>query len=349
MSLLALLAASANVTVPEPPAPWAPPEPFPVTVPGVPTAAPYADTNLICDIPSYDGYDQILHPSVVDFGGKWEGYRFWMVATPYPRGTGLSDGAPDTHENPSIYASNDCLTWTPIGPQPLIKGTDQDPTLRPGFNSDNELVWDPDTARFELWWRANHGGEQKLWHMHGSDPTTGEGQGWSTRVNTHVPSAAGPIGFQSPAVVRLGKGRWRMWDYTDSPDGIGRTIRWAEAASPEGPWSTPVECNQAGTVDIRPKMPWHGGVARRASDGRLFMVAMSYTEDKTYAGSSTDDGATWTWSPTTVVTKGYRPFPVLHENGTHMRLWYSALYSLPPGGLGWRTYYTEVPLTAFPS
>lgn len=348
MSFLALLTASENVTVPEPPAPWTPPEPFPVTVPGVPTSAPYADTKLICDIPSYDGYDQMLHPSVVDFGGKWKGYRFWMVATPYPRGTGLSDGAPDTHENPSIYASNDCLTWTPIGPQPLIKGTDQDPTLRPGFYSDNEMAWDPDTARFELWWRGNHGGAQHVWHMHGDDPTTGEGQGWSTRTG-HITSQTGAIGWMSPVVARLGPGRWRMWDYLDTADGKGRTMRYADATTPEGPWSTPAECGVVGDVDIRPKKPWHGGVARRASDGTLFTLTMSYVDNKTYAGTSTDDGATWKWSATAAFDGGYRPFPVLHENGTHMRVWYSRNLGDPPGGLGWKTYYTELPLTAFPS
>lgn len=87
-------------------------------------------------------------------------------------------------------------------------------------------------------------------------------------------------------------------------------------------------------------------VARRGSDGTLFTVSTSDADNKTYAGTSTDDGVTRKWSATAAFDGGHRPFPLLHENGTLMRVWHSRNMGGPPNGLGWKMYYTDLPLSA---
>ena len=64
---------------------------------------------IVCDVNAEDsvgkvrlnietylaGQDQPTYPSVIGFDNKWNGYRFWMVYTPYPEANG-------EEENPSI-------------------------------------------------------------------------------------------------------------------------------------------------------------------------------------------------------------------------------------------------------
>ncbi len=112
-------------------------------------------------IPTYDGTGEAVHPSVIDFKLEydletWRGYRYWMAMTPYPRGY-------DTFENPSLLASQDGLTWVvPPGlGKPLdIKGG------RGNFNSDPNLVYDPDERTLIIYWREYAKGQyEKIWRI----------------------------------------------------------------------------------------------------------------------------------------------------------------------------------------
>ena len=316
---------------------WTPPAYYAGTVPAMPTSAPWHRAEP-CTIPTYDGYNQTLHPTVVDFGGKWNGYRWWMMHTPYPVDTGLTDGAPDTHENPSLAASNDCVTWTPIGAQPLIPRPNP---LTNEYNSDNEMVWNPNATRLEMWYRD---GNLDLAHTHSTDGTT-----WSTpavQVNNSV------TGWVSQCILRYSATEWRKWDRFES-EGLA-ILRRSTATSPEGPWSAPVTCSSTGTPSTATIEPWHQGIARNASTGTLYMLAHTYNGGGINAATSTDGGMTWRWNGTPVLSAQagtwtemgmYRPFPVLHENGTHMRVWYSGRSS----ALGWRIGYAELPLTEWPT
>lgn len=349
--LLAAGAGADPVVVPEPlpgggGGGWTPPTYFAGTVPAVPTSAPW-HRSTACDIPTYDGYNQTLHPSVVDFGGKWNGYRWWMMHTPYPVGTGLSDGAPDTHENPSLVASNDCVTWTPIGTQPLVPR----PTPDTGhFNSDNEMVFNPEQVRLELWYRSNYPTEN-LWHMHSANGTT-----WSTRASQSAPPGDTKIGMFAPCVIRYSATEWRMWDRYDKTDGNhGYLRRSVSTNGPEGPWSTPVDCTSIGATTAESLNVWHAGITRKASTNTLYALAHCNGTDSIHAATSTDGGLSWKWGAapvlasdpgTTWATSGmYRPFPVLHENGTHMRVWYSGRSAAP----AWKIGYAELPLTLWPT
>lgn len=69
-----------------------------------------SDGSAALDIRTYlDGKNQPTHPSVVDMGRAWNGWRYWMAYSPYPNANGAE-------ENPCIAVSNDMLNWaTPEG------------------------------------------------------------------------------------------------------------------------------------------------------------------------------------------------------------------------------------------
>jgi hypothetical protein len=47
-----------------------------------------------------------VHPDIIYFPEGKDGYKYWMVYTPYP---------PSSKENPSIVRSNDGTSWTDAG------------------------------------------------------------------------------------------------------------------------------------------------------------------------------------------------------------------------------------------
>ena len=63
--------------------------------------------NPITTIPQYNSQG-VLHPDVVYFPNGQNGYKYWMVYTPYTNPT-------QGKENPSIVRSNDGVTWTDNG------------------------------------------------------------------------------------------------------------------------------------------------------------------------------------------------------------------------------------------
>lgn len=101
-------------------------------------------------IPTYDGKNQSNHPKVLYIANGWNGYKYWMSYTPYPRT--IAD-----YENPSIVVSNDGVNWivpkglkNPVIPAPkdIDKG---------GHNSDPHLVMNYKDNSMELWYRVNKG------------------------------------------------------------------------------------------------------------------------------------------------------------------------------------------------
>ncbi|MHB1651548.1 MAG: hypothetical protein ACYCVD_03610 [Desulfitobacteriaceae bacterium] len=111
--------------------------------------------------PTYDGMGEAVHPSVIDFKlehnlASWRGYRYWMAMTPYPRGY-------DAFENPSLLASNDGLTW--VIPAGFGKPLDHKGG-RGNFNSDPNLVYDPDERTLIIYWREYSKGQyEKIWRI----------------------------------------------------------------------------------------------------------------------------------------------------------------------------------------
>lgn len=296
-------------------------------------AAPYnSDTYL--SIPTPDGSGVVVHPSVLDMqvenGGPWNGYRYWMGFTPYFN-TQVSN------ENPCIAASNDKLTW--VVPAGLTNPIDTWPGGA-GYNSDAELVFDPETGTLYCYWRDYKGGSGVPGNLVVCYSKSTDGSTWTAQTDSLVLTFPG-AGF-SPAILRMGASDWRMWQ---TSAGV-RT-----ATSPEGPWSADAPI----TVNGRPLTTpldgiglWHWGM--RQWGGVIYGLACDTNYAATYAMSSTD-GLSWSrglspimsgrpglWDP-----QHYRSTLTI-SNSSYADVWYGGKAGPP----SWRVGHTRIPLSAWP-
>jgi len=89
--------------------------------------------------------DQGYHPKVISFSKFFNGYKYWIAYTPYPKGD-------QCKENPVINASNDLIHWvSPLGISnpldvPIISNAYS-------YNSDTHLLFNEDTQELEIYWR----------------------------------------------------------------------------------------------------------------------------------------------------------------------------------------------------
>lgn len=337
MSLLAaLLASSIGGGGEVDPPPYDPGED--TTPYAFPTTAPY-NVGTPAITPTYDGSGQTVHPSVIDFENHgmtdWQGYRYWMAVTPYPLGQA-------GYENPSILASHDGYTWHVPGgmSNPIETGTGAS-----DYNSDTELAWDAANARAVVFWRRVTGTSERLRAAWSTDGTN-----WTPVGDVFTVDAGTTTALLSPSVVQVGPSDWRMVAIGAAPD--LSTLR--TASSPLGPWSAPQTVTFTG-APVAVTNPWHfgmvavGGVLHGLLDLRdgYGIVCCTSTNGVAWAvanpGISSEPirnrgGGTWDSLP-------YRAALQPHENGTHMRVWYSATAS----GGKWNTGYTQIPLTAWPA
>lgn len=114
--------------------------------------------ELIRDIsgnhPSY------CHPDVEYFPNGFNGYKYWMVFTPYFGIIG-SDRIASLYENPSIAVSNDGIEW--VTPKGLINPIQQRPALEDSYRAADgtpnqgywsDVDWDFNGQEFELYYRG---------------------------------------------------------------------------------------------------------------------------------------------------------------------------------------------------
>lgn len=236
-------------------------------------------------ISTYDGANSVTHPSVLHFPEKWNGYYYWMAATPYP-----SDNA--AYENPSIWASLDGDTWVvpPGGTNPVepaIGGS--------GYNSDTHLEVGPDGTVY-LFWRAympsQVGTEERIYYRSSTDGVT-----WSAK--TLVRSADATVErLLSPAVFWDGD-QWVMYavDFIPSPNEIVRLT----SDTLTGTWTSAVTCT---CTFPSGKEPWHLD-AKKWGDQVLLLV------NDTTTGQSGANGDLFLCSATDGVTFTRSTFPVI--------------------------------------
>lgn len=228
---------------------------------------PLPPSGTVVTIPTYDGSGASIHPSVVDMGLPWNGYRWWFADTPYP-------GSNDQYENPSIFASNDRANWV------VPNGVSNPLAYAPagGFNSDTDLVWDPDASRLVVYWREYSSTRNPQMYLR----TAYSNNGSTWTIPPADPDMAMTPPWQSPMVARVGQGQWRLWRYGDSnPPGM-----WTGPTS-LGPWTF------AGTVTLTGAPPanvWHGDIIRHPSG--QWIVTFS-TKSVPYPAAVSDDGLTW--------------------------------------------------------
>ena len=280
-------------------------EPFDPAPPATPVGLPY-NAVTTCTTPTYDGSGNITHPSVVDMGRKWHGYRWWLVDTPLPY-----TPDPDNYENPSIWGSNDRVTWevpggltNPIDPWP--GGEVGKPET--AFNSDPELVWDPDGQRMVVYWREAASSSPAVVDFYAATST--DGVTW-----THEPgiitSLLPTVGMRSPGIARVSATDWRMWALHDKyPSAM------YSAPGPLGPW-TP--SGQMVTSLGAPIYGWHGDVIY--DRGLYYSLIGDVPDVGPFRPGISLDGLTWHVGDA-VFGAGYRSTMLPPRDGV-VEVWYS--------------------------
>lgn len=277
-------------------------------------------------IRTYDGFNRTTHPDVIYFENGWNGYKYWMVHTPFPFDN-------DFWENPSIVVSNDGVSWQdPPGiVNPIDEVTEQE--NQSGIHlSDACLVFANNRLECFYRWFNKNTREERLYRQYSYDGVTWEGKE-VVFDNTGDSSGLGMI--LSPTIV-FENNKYRMW-VVDNPN---RRIMYTESSNGKD-WDTFVEVPLQ--FEGRIPEPWHIHVYKESNN--LYHLTFSeYTSSggrSIFWGTSTD-GKSFTGIKEILKTRlneatwdnGYLYRPTLIKVGNLYKLYYSARSA---GGRGnWR-------------
>lgn len=335
MSRRLLLATGSGEAIAPPPDPDPDPVLVEPTLPyAFPTSAPW-NVPIYTVTPTPDGTGSVIHPGVLDFGGTpWNGFRFWMAATP------LYGGVEDL-ENPCIYASHDGFNWS--APPGLTNPIYDDPPDIGGkvYNSDTDLVYDAANNRVVVFWREVDEGlpKETIWRMTSTDGST-----WTDRQVAITQGTK--IGLVSPAVTAYGSG-YAMWVIEHGTF----AVRFADTLTSTFP-QPQTSCSWIGAA---PTSAWHVAVIKHGSTWKGLLLDTGQPGYRLYPITSVN-GIAWKLGEVVMLPvtgevdwqfqEVYRSSLQPHQDGLHMRVWYSGTDT---GLLSWRVGYTRIPLTAWPT
>ena len=155
------------------------------------------------NIVSTYGDNEAYHPKVLSFKNGWNGYKYWMSYTPYPKGD-------DSKENPHIAVSNDLINWkTPEGLKNPIDERVND-GVKEQYNSDSHIVYNSDTNELECYWRfVDDANNQSIIYR----KRTKDGINWGEKEITAHSYDRKQKDYVSPAIIYENK-IYKMW-YVD--------------------------------------------------------------------------------------------------------------------------------------
>ena len=259
-------------------------------------------------IPPVDGVDAPLHPKVLDIGSQWNGYRYWMVFTPFPKS---GDPSPDAFENPSIVASNDGETWIAPAENPIIPAPDGAGYSK--FNSDPHLVF-KDGVMYMFWRPCDttipiSSGREKIMYA-----TTTDGASWSD--STTIYSTTVDIAVTLSPVIDFFDGYWWLWMYRR--DFVPMRCELRKATTLGG-----LQAADAVVCDLvlpdETVEPWHFDVVR-IPNGWMMLLSDRVRSTYTFGGAwlaVSDDGINWIPSSSVMSESAptmYRPSLVLRSD-----------------------------------
>ena len=166
----------------------------------------------------YDGKKDMhaTHPKILNFEKKWNGYKYWMIYSPYPYMN-------DEFENPCLVVSNDKVNWkTPAGLTNPIESKPENYQHGVVYNSDPHIVYNNDTNKIELYFRYVDDVSDKvvLYRM-----TSSDGIKWSKK-EAIITKKRSKQDLLSPAII-YENGTYKMWYvnrkrvyYIESKDGF---------------------------------------------------------------------------------------------------------------------------------
>lgn len=287
-----------------------------------PTSPPYNVDTFLTFMDPYGQFGSGVHVDVLDFRVRgWRGWRYWMVFTPYHNKN-------VRQENPCVFAAHEPTKFVPVGANPVYPA----PTNPAQWNSDTELLHDPTTDELILMFRDGD--------FIPNYARTDDGITWPAQP-TVVPWPGVTEEILSPSYVHDGT-QWVAWGIQHDTRAV---YRWT-APAPEGPWSAPQVC-----TGFRSNV-WHFNIVQ---DDLGKFYCLSHLHNGTAFALSSTDGITWVGNPARMLeprgegywdgTEMYRSGITLHENGTHMRVWYTGHGT---GSDSWRVGYTQIPLSEWP-
>lgn len=263
--------------------------------------------------------DEITHPSVIVVNDGWNGYRYWMAATPYQNGNNIT-------ENPSIFASNDGYTWE------IPSGLTNPVVAYPGtgnFNSDTNLFYDSENKTLYMFYRVVFGSTTEEIRVVSST----DGVTWGS-PSTLVTSTQSVRRLVSPSVVRDGDS-FAMYaiDFVQSPNKLVKMT----STTLTGGWGEPANCTltmpsgrDAWHCDVR---RWGNTLYASINDT---VLGQTGSGGHLYIAKSLDNGSTWTVAKT----------PYLSKN-PNASAWDSELYhacllpQIGAGGVTLAVYYSS--------
>lgn len=255
------------------------------------------------------GQNQPTHPSVIGFDDEWNGYRYWMVYTPYPEANG-------EEENPSIAVSNDMYKWeTPYGMVNPIANNEET-----GCNElkDGHILYRDDLNRIEVWYLGrlskNLGGDGSsltLFRKYSYDGIT-----WSPYEIMDT------VSYLSPT-VRWDGSKYQMWSI--GFDTYGTTGTFVYQESKDGiNWTFPEKCSIGGQTENL-KL-WHGAVSYDTEKGTyIFVYIPSAGDSQIIEACESEDGIHFKENQTIIKNDGttlwqrfYRPCLLVEKGNYHL-------------------------------
>lgn len=179
-------------------------------------------SDFYLNLKNNDGSIESTHPKVIRFNKKWNGYKYWVAYTPYPK-------ANQAKENPYILASNDLINWVQKKDFKNPLDIPEDKDYKHVYNSDTHLVYNNDTDTLECYWRFVNDNENKVIIYR---RTTRNGINWTDKEIV-LENERNKIDYLSPAIIYQ-NGKYQLW-YVDRD----RTIKYMEYDFNEKKWSMP--------------------------------------------------------------------------------------------------------------
>ena len=207
------------------------------------------------------GDNDAFHPKVISFENKWNGYKYWMVFSPYPRGN-------DGKENPHIKVSNDLVNWTePEGFKNPLVNRPVNYIMGVNYNSDPHLVYNPDTDTLECYYRHVNDSDDKviIYRL-----TTKDGVNWSKKEEI-ITAKRSRKDYLSPAII-YEDGIYKMWSVDKD-----RKVKYME--SKDG-----YKYENERTIDLKYQLTtlknWHLDVIHTKNGYEMIVVAYTSWEDR---------------------------------------------------------------------
>ena len=257
--------------------------------------------------------NQPYHPCVLYFDTAWNGYKYWMSESPFPKG---ASPYRDRYENPCIHCSNDGVNWTtPIGlVNPIDDLTATDITNK-DYMSDPHIIYRQDLNRIECWYRITRATDSN--HTYILRKYSTDGVNWSERETIYDCIDNGTNEMIRSQGVIWEDNKYKFL-YTDRSEKVKY-----------GEWDGSSNWTFSACTLSDNKSVWHLDFGKNPTDNSYYMIAYSKKDsDVKYYKSA--DKLTWTYVKTLLTT------------GDDSTFWNSTLYRscATYNGKEWLLYFT---------